>query len=761
MGVGRKIAMKLRARPREARPLLALSVVVALATLTTRPCSQPADASPDTKTVEGAVELLARLPLMFVPEQASADGPTAYVVRGHQATVWLNDQGLRYSLHPSRQANADSNSRSWVVALDLVGATPRQPVGVDPLPTRVSFFKGPRALWRTGLPAYGSVIYRQPWPGVDMVVSGSGGELKSSFVVRPEADPAAIRLAYRGATELRLDLDGSLVCKTPFGEIREHQPLAYQDVDGRRIEVAAAFVLEPATEPGRRDYRFQLGEYDPARELVVDPVTFVYCGYIGGSNEDVGLSIAVDRLGSAYIAGSTVTDEATFPVEVGPDLSFNGGIYGGDAFVAKINAAGTDVVYCGYIGGSGEDQAFAIDVDSAGRAYVVGRTVSSESSFPVTVGPDLTHNGHFDAFVARVDATGTMLDYCGYIGGSTLDHANGIAVDAFARAHVAGFTLSTEATFPVAVGPDLAHNGDVDAFVSRVNATGSALEYCGFIGGFQSEQADGIAVDAAGHAYVTGNTTSDEASFPVAVGPDLQYNGGASGDAYVARIEPDGVALGYCGYIGGSQDDYGHDIDVSSSGYVYIVGATSSTEADFPVTVGPDVTHNGGGWEAFVAMVGVIGKPLHYCGYIGGMDLDYGYGIAVDAGGRAHVTGRTRSTEATFPVSVGPDLMYNGGFLGDAFVAGVSPRGSSLDYCGYIGGSEGDFGQKIAVDAIGNAYIAGYTDSTSQSFPVTVGPYLTEGGDYDAFVAKVSSPDLLFSDGFESGDTSAWSAAVP
>ncbi len=131
-----------------------------------------------------------------------------------------------------------------MVALDLVGATPRQPVGEDPLPTKVSYFKGPRDQWRTGLPSYGSVRYREPWPGVDLVVSGTAGELESTFVVRPGADPGLIRLAYRGATAVRLEPDGSLVVDTPLGEIREQAPVAYQEIDGRRVEVAAAFELE-------------------------------------------------------------------------------------------------------------------------------------------------------------------------------------------------------------------------------------------------------------------------------------------------------------------------------------------------------------------------------------------------------------------------------------------------------------------------------------------------------------------------------------
>jgi hypothetical protein len=459
------------------------------------------------------VEMIDRMPLLFVPEQVSPDGAMGFAVRGKVASIWVSDRGLSYRLHPA--SAVEDTAGSWVVALDLVGATPRQPVGENALPTRVSYFKGSKEQWRTGLPSYGSVRYPEPWPGVDVVVSGTAGELESTFVVRPGADPGAIRLAYRGATAVRLEADGSLVVDTPLGSITEQTPVAYQEVDGRRVEVAAAFELEEGTEPGREAYRFRLGEYDRARELVVDPVTLIYCGYIGGLHWDSAVGIAVDTAGNAYVSGYTYSTQATFPVTVGPDLSFNGGDY--DAFVAKVNAAGTGLDYCGYIGGSGSDDCTSIAVDDAGNAYVTGRTGSTEATFPVTVGPDITHNGGIeDAFVAKVNADGTALVYCGYVGGIGEEWGYGIALDTAGNAYVTGLTNSSGATFPVTVGPDLSFNGgESDAFVARVNATGNALDYCGYIGGSGGDCGFGIDIDRAGNAYVAGATTSTEATFPV------------------------------------------------------------------------------------------------------------------------------------------------------------------------------------------------------------------------------------------------------
>jgi len=714
----------------------------------------------ETGERQAAVELLGRLPLLFVPAQVSADGGLGYVVRGSGVTVWLSESGLTYRLHRASEDESQAVASSWVVALDLVGATPRPPVGEDLLPTRVSYFKGPKSAWRSGLPSYGSVRYREPWPGVDLVVGGRAGELKSTFVVRPGADAGVIRLAYSGASAVRLGPDGVLVVETPLGDIREQPPVAYQDVDGRRVEVAASFELEKGSEPGLQAYRFRVGGYDPARELVVDPVTLVYCGYIGGSGDEYGRGIAVDALGRAYVTGRTESTEATFPVTVGPDLSYNGG--DADVFVAKVAATGTALDYCGYIGGAGDDEGSAVAVDAAGNAYVTGRTESTEATFPVTVGPDITYNGGSeDAFVAKVNADGTALVYCGYVGGVDVEWGYGIALDTEGNAYVTGLTHSSEATFPVTVGPDLSFNGgNGDAFVARVNATGNAVDYCGYIGGSGGDRGLDIDIDGESNAYVAGRTTSTEATFPVTVGPDLSYNGG-SGDAFVAKVDATGNALDYCGYIGGLNSEYGIGIAVDDAGNAYVTGYTTSTESTFPVTIGPDLTFNGL-MDAFVAKVDVDGSTLDYCGYVGGLVDDLGSDVDIDPLGNAYLSGNTDSTEASFPVTVGPDLTFNG--VNDAFVARVRPDGSFLDYCGYIGGSDWDYGVAIAVDAVGNAYLIGDTNSSEASFPVTVGPDLTYNGSGpyagDAFVAKVSSFDLL-ADGFESGDTSAWSATVP
>ncbi len=397
-----------------------------------------------------------------------------------------------------------------------------------------------------------------------------------------------------------------------------------------------------------------------------------------------------------------------------------------------------EIVYCGYIGGSGYDYGRAIAVDSTGNAYITGDTASAADTFPETVGPDLTQNGGtYDAFVAKVNAAGNGLTYCGYIGGSGTDNGNGIAVDAEGNAYVTGMTTSTEASFPETVGPDLTHNGGpYDAFVAKVNPDGTALVYCGYIGGAHYEYGNGIAVDTAGNAYVTGDTGSSAGTFPETVGPDLSHNGGFY-DGFVAKVNTAGTGLTYCGYLGGNDYDSGKAVAVDSAGNAYVTGYTRSSETSFPDTGGPDLSYNGLE-DAFVAKVNTAGSALSYCGYIGGSGEDIGSGIAVDSSGNAYITGWTNSTGTTFPETVGPDLSYNGGDH-DAFVAKVNPSGSSLVYCGYIGGSDYDRGYAIGLDESGNAYITGATYSASASFPVRLGPDFSQNGQRDAFIAKVNA----------------------
>ena len=720
------------------------------------------------------------LPLLFIPNQGQFDSRVVYAVQGRDKSIFFTEQGLTVVLTDkpvaasarkddrlrrigSPEPVAYTPKKRWALKLDFVDANPQaRPETLEPADTLISYFKGRPEEWRTGLRASRRIIYRNLWPGIDLIYSGTVNRLKYDFIVHPGADPDRIRLAWRGADSVQVTEEGQLAVFTPLGTLRDEMPKAWQEDKGRRESVTVAYGLQaPAgvqvaslatngllagTNPHERAHivGFTVGDYDRSRALVLDPEMLVYCGFIGGSASEYGAAIAVDSNGSAYVTGETSSPQASFPETVGPDLTYNGGE--DDAFVAKLRADGTGLVYCGFIGGTGRDPGYAIAVDNGGNAYITGSTYSTDGSFPVTGGLDPTHNGGNDAFVAKVRADGTSLVYCGFIGGKAPDYGFGIAVDSGGNAYVAGSTDSADGSFPVIGGLDSTHNGGTrDAFVAKVRADGTSLIYCGFIGGTGYDQGNGIAVDSSGSAYVTGSTDSSAGGagalgFPVTIGPDLTQNG--SNDAFVAKVRADGTGLVYCGFIGGTGIDGGQGVAVDSDRNAYVTGYTTSTATSFPETVGPDLSHNGD-FDAFVAKVRADGTALTYCGFIGGSGEEFGpsSGIAVDSSGNAYVTGHTTSTETSFPVIVGPDLSYNGGER-DAFVAKVQTDGKGLAYCGYIGGAGGEGGTGIAVDRAGDAYVTGWTVSTETSFPVTVGPDVSANGGGDAFVAKVTTQEF-------------------
>jgi len=688
--------MSLPARASLSRVLFAfLPVLAVLLWYTVLPAS--AVTGPSAGSVHRAADYGA-MPLLFIPNQGQFDSRVAYAVQGRDTSIFFSNQGLTFVLseqpaasgHKARSLRqvgppepaAQAVRQRWALKVDFVDANPvAKPESLEQAETLISYFKGRPEEWRTGLQASRRIIYRDLWPGIDLVYSGTVDHLKYDFIVHPGADPDRIRLAWRGADSVQVTEEGQLAVTTPLGTLRDKMPVAWQEGKERQEKVTVAYdLLGPAgvqvaalatdrtlaAAHPREQVQvvgFTVGDYDRTRTLVLDPEMLVYCGFIGGSGIDAGFAIAVDKSGNAYVTGNTFSGETSFPETVGPDLSQNGNA---DAFVAKVKADGTGLTYCGFIGGTDEDYGMGIAVGNEGNAYVTGYTASDDSSFPAIGGLSTSHKGGSDVFVAKVNTNGSGLVYCGFIGGAEDDEGRGIAVDSSGNAYVTGFTSSTETTFPETKGPDLSSNGKKDAFIAKVNTGGSGLDYCGFIGGTEDDEGRGIAVDSNSNAYVTGYTNSTETSFPKVVGPDLSHNGGS--DVFVAKVKGDGSGFGYCGFIGGIGTEYGYGIAVDSGGSAYVTGFTTSANGSFPVIGGPDLSHNGGEYDAFVTKVQVDGKGLILSGFLGGAGLDEGRGLALDSSGNTYVTGYTGSTQS-FPVTIGPDLSANGNY--DAFIAKV------------------------------------------------------------------------------------------
>lgn len=711
--------------------------------------SAAAAAQPDSSPVQPALDRFAQT---FIENAGQADARAPLYMKGRDATVFFTQRGLSLALaHDTGLA-----IERWNLALDFLNANPSvRPTGRDPVPAAITFFEGSADRWQTGVRAYTSVVYADVWPGVDLVFRIADGRFKYEFAVRPNADPSQIRLRWRGATDVDVDTSGGIDVVTPMRTIRDEAPVSFQNVDGRQTRVATSYKVVRDDDANAWDVRFTLGDYDSNQSLLIDPTMLVYSGFLGGSSADFPADVAIDADGNLYVTGATISSEARgFPVAVGPDTTYNPreacgnlGSPASDTFVAKVSADGSGIVYCGYIGGECNQLGNGIAVDSAGNAYVVGITLSDQTTFPVRIGPRTQFATQQpgvpqgDGFIAKVNASGTQLVYCGYINGDALDYATDVAVDSTGAAYVTGATRSSN--FPVTTGPDLTIGGE-DAFIVKVRPDGSGFAYAGFIGGSGDEEGLGVAVDSAGNAYISGATTST--NLPVVGGPGLTYSGDPI-DGFVAKVLADGTGFSYLGYLGGARYDSCTRIAVNPAGEAFVVGVTNSTESSFPVRVGPDLTYNGTDAsplrDAFVARVRADGTGLVFCGYIGGAGDDIGADISLDADSNAVVVGSTTSTETTFPLVGADDETFGGGAdIGDAFIAKVPGDGASLSFSTFLGGAGDDAATSVVLDAKGFAYITGQTYSDADTFPVMGGPSLTRAGLGDAFVIK-----LLIEDG--------------
>jgi hypothetical protein len=590
---------------------------------------------PDPKAQGRLLESYGKLPLSFEVNQGQTDSQVKFVSRGAGYTLFLTGDEAVFSLRKgkgtvgallaSRQLQPTANA---VLRMKLVKANrAARVIGTDELPGKSNYFIGndPKK-WRSNVPIFAKVRYENIYPGIDLVYYGNQRQLEYDFVVTPGADPRRIEFDVRGAEHVRQVEDGDLVLQMSEGEIRWRKPVVYQEREGTRQEIAAHYVIN---HKGR--VQFEVADYDLRSPLFIDPL--IYSTYLGGQLADIGFAIAVDSSGNIYVMGYTYS--TNFPTKNALQMANAGGA---DVFIAQLNPTGSALVYSTYLGGSADEIGFGIALDSSGNAYVTGRTQSFD--FPTTPGAFQTQCGSCgrtsNAFATELNHNGSALIYSTYLGGSVDDIGQSIAVDGSGNAYVTGQTASTD--FPTKNPLQSANAGGYDAFVSQLSPTGSALVYSTYLGGSDNDVGQSIAVDSSGNAYIAGGTTSSD--FPT-MNPFQSANGGAS-DAFVAKLDATGSALVYSTYLGGSGYDQGYGIAVDSSGKAYVTGQTAST--DFPTVNPLQPAYGGGAYDAFVAELTSTGSALVYATYLGGSDYDFGHGIAVDSSGNAYIAGQTAST---------------------------------------------------------------------------------------------------------------------
>ena len=581
----------------------------------------------------------------------------------------------------------------FVVRQDLLGSHADAWVhGAGPVSGVFHFLSGndPQR-WRIDVPAHAEVVYDGLWEGIDLRLYGNGGGLEQEFIVRPGGDPHQIRVGYDGIEGLVVAPDGSLVIHTAHGDLRESAPRVYQEIDGRRVPVDGRFRLLAETA-----YTFELGPYQADHALIIDP-TLTYATFLGGGGTDAARAIAVDAAGNVYLVGST--NSGTFPTAGearGPARGLGTSPNGRDVFVAKLDPAGATLLYATYLGGTDEDVGTGIAVDGAGNAYVTGSVKSSDFPTRNALRPTRV-GGPDDAFVAKLSPTGALVysTYLGNTSGDSTDSGRAIAVDAAGAAYVTGFGAYVKKLNPAgsalvyetllsasaavegrAIAVDATGNAYIaghastaaaarfrlvnalqpthgggpfegDAIVAKLSPTGAPV-YATFLGGRAQDSATGIAVDAAGNAYVTGTTAST--GFPVTNGalqPALNSDVGLP-DAFVTKLNPGGSALVYSTYLGGSNADEGKAIAVDAEGSAFVTGRTASGGARTPFPTTPDAfqpRHDPSGPDdAFLAKLNPSGTALAYGTYLGGNGQDEASGVALDAHGDVLVAGFTRST---------------------------------------------------------------------------------------------------------------------
>ena len=672
------------------------------------------------------------LPLAFEENRGQTDARVDFVARAARSSVYLTSSEAVVALGAER-------SRA-VLRMKLVGAeAAARPVALDRLPGSVNYLVGrdPRG-WRTGIPTYAKVLYRGVYPGVDLLYYGNRDGLEYDLVVSPHADPARVRLLYRGAQEPRLDRRGALVLRVGEATLRQSRPVAWQEVAGVRRRVPVEYEIRR-----RGDVRFRVGRYDRSQPLVIDPV-LSYSTYLGGLFDDRANAIAVDGEGNAIVAG--VTTSSDFPTTGGPQSQFGG--YA-DAFVTKLNETGTAVLYSTYLGGSSEDVARAIAVDSAGSAYVVGSTYSGD--FPVANAFQPARRGPGDAFVTKLDPTGAMLEYSTYLGGATgvlgygsaYDEAHAIAVDSMGSAYVTGSTQANDFPTVNAVQPNPAGTDTsiVDAFVTKFDPSGAALAYSTYLGGTYREEGRGIAVSAVGEAVVAGVTHSSD--FPTA---NALRTTAQLVEGFVSKLSAAGSEFVYSTYLGGDGDDEVNGVALDALDAAYVVGSTRSN--DFPTTPGAFDTRCGttnycsySNSDAFATKIAADGSELGYSTLLGADGSEHARGVAVGADGNATVVG---VATYDFPVADAIQPNFGGGTI-DGFVTELDPTASTLVHSSYLGGNWYDGAMAVAAGSPDDVYVTGFTASTN--FTTTEGAYDRTGGNtcnpdlavcHDAFAVRIA-----------------------
>lgn len=664
-----------------------------------------ASAKPRNQVAAPAV----RIPLVFIENQGQFQDESCFQVRLPRWTLAVLSDG--WSLEgPSRLR----------MRFDVEGAA-SQVRGLDPLSLKANYFLGQSEAAAGAQPmsasTYEKVRVEGLKPGVDLELFSKAGQLEYDVHLAAHVPASEACFRLEGVQQSAINERGELIASVDGHQVRQRAPRSFQiEADGTRRPIGSRFVAL-----GEHRFGFELVGRDPACPVVIDPV-LVYNEFVGGSNADVAEDIAVDALGDMYIAGWTKS--TNFP---GLRSDERAQVRGRDVVVFKLSADGAELLYVAIIGGSSDEEARGLAVDSQGRVTVVGFTKSS--NFPVTngvVGP--LRSGGSDAFALQLDASGRKLNWATFLGGSSDDEAYGVALAEGGSALIVGSTRSSD--FPTSnFALQEQHAGGRDGFALRLDNTGRLLLYSTYLGGARDDQAHAVAMDSMGNAYVAGETDSPD--FPVseaALDPRK-----SSGDAFVTKLGRAGDTIVYSTFLGGEGVEAARAIALDSRDRVWVAGSTSGL--GFPVTEDAMQATPGGAGDGFAVRLSISGSKLEYATYIGGSGPDEVLDLALDAFDSPWFTGSTRSDDFRYS-SEAPGQSRVAGL--DSFLLSLSGDGGQLNFSTYLGMGGNEEGRALAIQpGTESVVVVGYGDDID---PADRGPRSgSSQGPSDALVARFES----------------------
>ncbi len=663
--------------------------------------------------------VLSNVPVVFEENRGQIDPTALFTANAEGARIFVTQGGATFVIGAGKRRSA--------VRLSFPGSSAFGTVtGEQQTRGTSSYFRGSDPSgWINGARHYQSVRARDMKTGVDIVYYGNGRNFEYDVVLHPNASSQDLRFRFDGAKHLAIDHEGNLVIETADGRLVQHLPSVWQQDGGAKSKITASYRLQ-----SRNVVALQLGDYDRTRDLVVDPV-MSFATYLGGRGEDAANAVALDSSGNIYVTGFTASID--FPTSIGAyRVALNANT--NDVFVTKLNPTGSAVLYSTYIGGSNLDMANAIQVDAGGNAYVGGFTQSTD--FPTVVGSYQTAANNSHVFISKLNPTGTALVYSTYLGNNNYsDSLNGLAVDPSGSVYEVGATYgsipATTGAYSTVMNRG-ATTGSTDAYIVKLSPAGDRLTYSTYLGGSYTDVGMAVKLDTSNQAYVIGTTNSND--FPTSATAYQKISPTSNtytSQGFVACINPFGSGLTYSTYLSGTNGSIPSAIVLDAQQNAYIGGQTNSS--DFPVTAGAFSTNFTGYTEAFLTKLNYTGSGVFYSTFIGGSNDDSISALAVDATGAPIVTGTTNSSNFPFTPGSFPAVQRSGYYStsGISFLTKFNASATSVLYSTQFGSGVTTVVKGLALDSSGNAVLAGYT--TSKTLPTSPG------------VVQSSVPDTLTS----------------